>query len=398
MKLVSVIIPTFNREKSITNSIMSVLNQTYPCIECIVVDDCSTDRTEYIVKQIKDMRLRYIKNRSKKGASGARNIGIEAATGEYIAFNDSDDIWVENKLERQVQLMEKNPIYGMCYCRYRLHMEKNTICIPDLIDVSDMEGDIFNTLIRTNLIGTPTMLIKKETLYSIGKFNEELTAIEDHELALRIAGKYKIGYLNEILVEAYLTKGSVNSNQKNVITSLLKMYHVFWNEEEKKHDFENLIINAIYPIQEIEELNSCIKLVYSRGDSQYILFEILKRYVNFRKSNNLKIYLLKSIANNKKLQVMLEKNKIREHVMIYGNGDVGQVLSEVLEVIGYTVLGIIDQRDIQYRNIPSFHIFNLPDKEFDIINSLSEQRCSSSLLQEKLAHKVFSLEMICREN
>ena len=100
--LVSVIIPTYNRGRLILDSINSVLNQTYKNIELIVVDDCSTDNTEEILKSINDSRIKYVKLEKNSGACIARNKGIELSTGEFIAFNDSDDLWITTKLEKQL--------------------------------------------------------------------------------------------------------------------------------------------------------------------------------------------------------------------------------------------------------------------------------------------------------
>ncbi|MBK9282723.1 MAG: glycosyltransferase family 2 protein [Sphingobacteriaceae bacterium] len=105
---VSVIIPTYNREHLIQKSIWSVLNQSYKNIELIIVDD-SDDNTEDKVNEIKDNRLIYIKNRQRMGVSKARNMAIEISTGELIAFQDSDDVWYDNKLEKQVNLLLASP-------------------------------------------------------------------------------------------------------------------------------------------------------------------------------------------------------------------------------------------------------------------------------------------------
>ena len=99
---ISVIIPTFNREKLIGNSIKSVLNQTLKNFELIIVDDGSTDNTKEVVDKFQDKRIKYIKLDTNQGASNARNIGIKNAKGKYMSFQDSDDIFYPNKLEIQL--------------------------------------------------------------------------------------------------------------------------------------------------------------------------------------------------------------------------------------------------------------------------------------------------------
>ena len=105
---VSIILPTYNRAYIIEKGINSLLNQTYQDFEIIIVDDGSTDNTEEIIKKLqeKDKRIKYIKLKTNKGAATARNIGIKAARGEYIAFQDSDDEWMHEKLEKQVKVLD----------------------------------------------------------------------------------------------------------------------------------------------------------------------------------------------------------------------------------------------------------------------------------------------------
>lgn len=113
---ISVIIPTYNRGKSIIQSINSVLEQTYHNLEILIVDDCSTDDTEYLISKIDDPRVKFIKLKENKGASFARNIGIKIATGKYISFQDSDDIYKTNKIEKQyIELYNLHIINDICF-------------------------------------------------------------------------------------------------------------------------------------------------------------------------------------------------------------------------------------------------------------------------------------------
>ena len=119
---ISVIIPTYNRGYSIIECLNSVLEQTYKNIEILVIDDCSTDNTESLISKIEDDRVKYIKLNEKKGASFARNIGIKYATGKYISFQDSDDIYHKDKIEKQYKnLIKKNS--DIDFCRVCLHFK-----------------------------------------------------------------------------------------------------------------------------------------------------------------------------------------------------------------------------------------------------------------------------------
>ena len=122
MKLISVIIPTFNRVDLLKNAINSVLTQTYSNIEIIVIDDNSNDKTESLIKNLNDNRINYIKNKENLKAPLCRNIGINISRGEFIAFLDDDDIWYPNKLEEQIKLFDNSNV-GLVYCITDLFFE-----------------------------------------------------------------------------------------------------------------------------------------------------------------------------------------------------------------------------------------------------------------------------------
>jgi glycosyltransferase involved in cell wall biosynthesis len=122
---VSVVIPTYNRATVLGRAVTSVLNQTFSDLECVVVDDGSTDQTVALVEGFQDPRLRLIRLPVNRGVGHARNVGIQAASGELIAFLDSDDEWLPGKLERQVARLREyeNPLAAAVYCRCAIRDE-----------------------------------------------------------------------------------------------------------------------------------------------------------------------------------------------------------------------------------------------------------------------------------
>ncbi len=207
---VSVIIPTYNRQDKLLKSINSVLEQTYSNIELIIVDDASTDNTRELVESIKDDRVRYICLSQNMGAAGARNEGVKAATSNVIAFHDSDDVWRPDKLEKQMDYLKKNPEYVMVYCAYQYHKEDMTLRMPPE-KCEGTEGCIFPWLLIRNTIGTPTVVMKKDVFMELGGFNSNLRCLEDWEFAVRLSEKHSIGYVDEILMDAHFSGGSVSS-------------------------------------------------------------------------------------------------------------------------------------------------------------------------------------------
>jgi glycosyltransferase involved in cell wall biosynthesis len=214
---VSVVIPTYNRAHLIPRAIQSVLNQTYQDLEIVVVDDGSTDNTEELIKNFKDERIRYILNSKNKGASAARNTGIKASNGNYIAFQDSDDEWFPDKLEQQMEVFrDAPPEIGVVYSGlYRIEADKK-IYLPSN-RFTQKEGNIHNELLKGNFVGTPTVLIKKECFENTKYFDESLLAYEEWELWIEISKHYLFKYINKPLLRAYSTPNSVNLNQNNTL-------------------------------------------------------------------------------------------------------------------------------------------------------------------------------------
>lgn len=225
---VSVVIPTYNRAHLIQKSIRSVLNQTYKNLEVIVVDD-SDDDTEKRVKEINDARLIYIKNPKRMGVSTARNIAINVSTGELIAFQDSDDEWYEDKLEKQVNLLLSLPSeYAAVYCG----MEYFDIKTDKVIDIELTEIN-FRQSYADGMLQTPptqTILIKKNVLDEVGYFDEQLRAAEDTELTIRVSRKYLFGFVKEPLIRVAQNHDSLMGNAMNYLVA----YDIIY---EKHKDF-----------------------------------------------------------------------------------------------------------------------------------------------------------------
>lgn len=209
--VVSVIIPTFNRGHLISRSIKSVLNQTFKDYEIIVVDDGSTDNTEEVVKQLNLKNLIYVKHKTNKGASAARNTGITISKGDYIAFLDSDDIWLNDKLEKQLNVFKSASLdTAVVHCGVQ-YVDINTQQpLTQWIIKGDVNKNIFNNFGYAP--GTPTMLIKKEALLDVGLFDEEIPSHEETDLSMRLAKKYKFALVDEFLVVASKNHNQITAN------------------------------------------------------------------------------------------------------------------------------------------------------------------------------------------
>ena len=199
--LVSVIIPTYNRAEYLKLALKSVLEQTYKNIEVIVADDGSMDNTAEVVADFNDPQIKYFYKKNTGLPAATRNLGLREASGEYIAFLDSDDMWLPEKLEIQVEYLREHPEYHLAYSNAWIidgtGVRKGLIMDLELFK----EGEIFKDLVKCNFIPQLTVLMKREVFDDIGFLNEDpaLRAVEDYEYWLRVALRYKIGFVKEPL-------------------------------------------------------------------------------------------------------------------------------------------------------------------------------------------------------
>ena len=195
---ISVVIPTYNRYTFLKRAIASVMAQTYQPSEIIVVDDGSTDTTADIQKDFPQIQYIYQKN---SGVSSARNLGIEHASSEWIAFLDSDDVWLEEKLAKQILFHKKNSDILISYTDEIWNRDNQEIKIPKKF--TKVGKDIFLENLSFCNIAPSSVLIHKKVLESIGLFDESLEVCEDYDLWLRILQKYEIGLVKEKLIVKY---------------------------------------------------------------------------------------------------------------------------------------------------------------------------------------------------
>ena len=217
--MISVIIPTFNRAKTLKRAIDSVLEQSYKDIELLIIDDCSTDNSEKIVNSYNDKRLKYIKLETNSGACYARNVGIEKSNGEYIAFQDSDDYWHKDKLKIQLENMKNNNT-DIDFCAINIIDGSNIYIKPEkkIIKLINKIG-VFNTLAYESFISTQSIIAKKDCFESI-RFDNKLPRLQDYDLILRLLGKYKVSFTNEVLVDLYVQNDSISKNPQKLFAAI----------------------------------------------------------------------------------------------------------------------------------------------------------------------------------
>lgn len=308
--LISVIIPLYNQDKYVGETLSSVINQTYKNIEIVVVDDGSTDNSAKIVKGFLDPRIHYFHQANSGLPAIARNRGIKEAKGDWIAFLDHDDAWLPDKLKQQVDILCGHPEIDLI-CAKEIVWDGVNLghCIPPY-KYRPRSSNIFLDMIVSNRVMTCTVLVKKAVLELMGGFREnaDLLAVEDYDLWLRISKKYKIYFMDrgfskyrihncnatgdrtsELLrLENYVNKYvplMISSNeektsfrlaQQRVYLNLAITYLLNKSSQYKKYLFKAKELAASNPIGILlsiaylmPEQLLCILLVFMRGIRRY---------------------------------------------------------------------------------------------------------------------------------
>ncbi|HEY5588810.1 MAG TPA: glycosyltransferase family 2 protein [Candidatus Paceibacterota bacterium] len=217
----SVIIPVYNSEKYLEMTIKSVIVQTYADIEIVIIDDCSTDSSYDVIKKwgAADSRIRILRNEKKLGVAETRNKGIETALGEYIALLDSDDIWLPEKLEKQISFMEEK-CCSLSYCSYDLINSTDNIfgepfLVPKMANLS--------ALLKNNFLSCSTIIVRREFFLN-HLFSSEYYH-EDYVVWLSMLKECKIVYgINEVLAKYRVMKGTRSANKIKSAKERWKIY------------------------------------------------------------------------------------------------------------------------------------------------------------------------------
>jgi glycosyltransferase involved in cell wall biosynthesis len=236
--LVSVILPTHNRASLLPRAIASVLAQTHANLELIVVDDASSDDTPRVVGTFADPRLRYVRLEQNRRAAAARNVAIGMARGALIAFQDDDDVWLVDKLRRQVECLERaDERVGLCLCAHLRIGPTSVIRVgsPDAFRDLDFRR---GPLAGFGLIATPSWLARRRALEAAGLFDERLRCWDDWEFALRISQHAQFAYVDEpLFLHDRVLGGAMWRNEaaySHDMRIILGRHGAFWQDHPRQ--------------------------------------------------------------------------------------------------------------------------------------------------------------------
>lgn len=230
----SVIIPLYNKENHIENTIQSILNQSYTNYEIIIINDGSTDESESKVLEFKDSRIRLY-NQKNQGAAMARNLGIEKAKHDYIAFLDADDLWMENHLETLSALIHDFPKAGIYASGYQLIFKEGKISVPKFNGIpEDFYGivpDYFDASLNYAVATSSSIAVPKYVFEKIGNFKSKISSGQDVDMWIRIASKYPVALWAKITA-TYLHYIENSLSKTPILEKKLKDFLDYKSEEE----------------------------------------------------------------------------------------------------------------------------------------------------------------------
>jgi len=269
--LFTVIIPVFNREKTIRRAVKSVLSQTYSDFKLVIVDDGSTDNTSSILSGYKDSRMTVIRTENR-GVSAARNTAVKKLSTPYAAFLDSDDEWLDYKLENDYQFILANPL--CCIFQSQEIWYRYDKRVNPKIRHKKKSGSIFEESLEQCMISPSSVVIHKKVFENIGLFDQNMAVCEDYDLWLRITPFYEIGLIDRQTIIKYggaedQLSRSVTAIDRFRIYSMLKLLNnTKYAGYQKK--IETVLKRKINIVMDGAEKNGNI-----------VLFENLKRIMSF---------------------------------------------------------------------------------------------------------------------
>lgn len=245
---VSVIIPAYNAEKYIDESVESILGQTFQDLELIILDDGSTDQTSKKIQKLaeKDKRIIFLKNEKNLGIPKTRNKGISIAKGKYIAWQDADDISVPDRIEKQKAFLDENPQAGIVGGFLEFFEEGKK---PSLRKYAATDEAIRKNIFKYSPVAQPASMIRKECFDRIGLYNTELEAAEDLEMSFRIGNAYKFANLQDTMIRYRVHSGNITSNKLLTLEkNTLKIRRSYANGYNYKMSLTDKIYNILQQI------------------------------------------------------------------------------------------------------------------------------------------------------
>ena len=394
--LISIIMPTYNRGYIIKEAIESVINQTISNWELIIIDDASSDNTEKIVKEFVDSRIIFSKNDKNRGANYSRNRGCSIARGQFLAFLDSDNVWENRKLEKQVKvLLSSEETVAMTFCQIKkIDEKKNTVIAPDLeFDINNLQ-----TQLRTkSLIDMNTVLLKSDIFRKVGAFDNDMPRLQDWDLFFRIivVYQYKAIYIPEILGYTRIQPNSISSDFHKYLQAIvlfLKKYSMYLEAEEILPQFCFTLKNIKNRTEALAYINEFIDSV----DCGYKeLFSILSQQFYRQVQNSQLLYLWKmNLEKGEERTIFISDYDWNDlTIALYGLGQWGELIYAEMKNLGYKIQYGIDKKVKKFYDLHIIDIQKIPDSvNLIIVSVIQEYEEICADISQHYSGRILSIE------
>lgn len=239
-RLVSVIVPVFNRSSLLSRAIQSAVDQSHPELEIIVVDDGSTEDIDGVLREFDDERIVCLRHDTNRGVAAARNTGLRHAHGHYIGFLDSDDEWFKNKVERQVANLEGTE--KRCKVSYHpLEVFDDTSSKVIELTTFTEEGMILGRMLQACYVGLIQIMMRREEFLRVGQFNEGFFSHDDWDMLIRLSERCQFSYIDEVLARYHHhdgIDGMISARYEKYArdrTLLYELHRTLYEERRETH-------------------------------------------------------------------------------------------------------------------------------------------------------------------
>ncbi|WP_102335499.1 glycosyltransferase family 2 protein [Salimicrobium jeotgali] len=285
-KSVSIVIPTYQRPLKLERAIDSALNQTFPNLEIIVVDDnnpgtLEREETEALMQKYKEIsKVKYVKHKFNKNGSAARNTGFRHSTGDYIMFLDDDDEFLPNKAEAQINcLEERDDTWGACYTKYK-RLKNGKL---NTIGVESKEGNLYFEELCRNLFiqAGSNLMLTREAFEDIGGFDESFDRNQDIEFTVRLLKKYKLAYVNEMGLIHHMEPQKRFFDMEEITEHYISVFEKYINDlpKVKRDKFYKLINLQLFRYKLVNKRNYLEVLIMMKNKNVSII-DVLRYFLH----------------------------------------------------------------------------------------------------------------------
>lgn len=270
--MVSIVLPTYNGEKYLNESIQSILDQTYENFELIIVDDCSTDSTPSILDRIqnKDKRIHVYRNTKNKKLPASLNYGFSKSRGKYLTWTSDDNIFEKNAISNMVRVLENNQNIGLVFSKME-YIDENSNSFNEFSETVIS----LNEIKYKNIVGA-CFLYTREVYKTIGEYNVERFLVEDYDYWLRISRHFEFFYLDKILYKYRKHKNSLTeSRNKDMLKAKIELLEEELQLENFTGDTEeqiyNVLAEAYFSINDFKKMKQYVRYIKESGSFNEIL-------------------------------------------------------------------------------------------------------------------------------